>query len=182
MKINIGGIKFSGELIHVSYRPVSPSDGFFVDLIRRIAEKRINIPFMCSGVFAGLNLSTLCIAASDFPFLERLLDIEPMLDEMGRSRLPEERPGYQNLQILQHIGTLTLFPHRRSLTLPGRVVASLSQAGIVIHSLCTSISAVAINIDYHLLDAAVELLGTIVELPTDHAPFRPEFCVRQISP
>jgi hypothetical protein len=64
----------------------------------------------------------------------------------------------------------------------GHIVAILGQSGIVIQSLCTSISALAINVPYHLLDTAVEVLEKIVELPDNHAPFRPEFSVRQISP
>ena len=51
MKIGIGGIKFSEELVHISHRTVVPADSSFADLIRRLAEKRINVPFVCSSVY-----------------------------------------------------------------------------------------------------------------------------------
>ena len=182
MKIGIGGIKFSEELVHVSCRAVSPSDSSFAGLIKGIAANRINIPFVCSGCYGEEVLSSFCIAAVDFLALERLLETLPLADEPANPLSSAGLLNLQTLTITRPVGTLTLFPHRRSLTLLGRIVEILGQSGIGIHSLCTSISALAINIDYPLLDQAVEVLEKIVELPEDHAPFRSEFCVRQISP
>jgi len=177
MKISLGGIKFSEELVHVSHCVLSPSDRSFVDLIERIAEKRINMPFICAGAMR----STFCVAAADFVFLEKLLDSHTQPSKQTCLKPPADPAVCDQLQITHRVGTLTLFPHRRSLVMLGQVVEILGQAGIVIHSICTSISAVALNLDFHLLDLAVEVLEKIVELPDNHAPFRPEFSVKQIS-
>ena len=176
MKIGIGGIKFSGELVHISHRALSPSDTSFLDLLRGIAENRINIPFVCSAVYGNEIRNTFCIAVADFASVDRLFQqqVKPQFSTGLSNR--------EQLTIIHRVGTLTLFPHRRDLALLGRIVTILGEAGIVIHSLCTSISALAINIDFHLLELAVEVVGEIVELPENHAPFRPEFCVRQVSP
>ncbi len=177
MKINLGGIKFSEELVHVSHCALAPSDRSFVNLIEHIAKKRINMPFVCTGG----QYSTFCIAAADFIFIEKLLDPDTSPREQPYKQPTADHARRDQLQITHRVGTLTLFPHRRSLVTLGQVVAILGEAGIVIHSLCTSISAVALNLDFHLLDLAVEVLEKIVELPDNHAPFRPEFSVKQIS-
>jgi hypothetical protein len=177
MKMSLGGIKFSEKLVHVSHCVLSLSDRSFVHLIERIAEKHINIPFLCTGALR----STFCIAAADFVFLEKLLDSHTSPGKQTHLQTPADPALRDQLQITHSVGTLTLFPHRRSLVMLGQVVEILGQAGIVIHSLCTSISAVALNLDFHLLDPAVEVLEKIVELPDNHAPFRPEFSVKQIS-
>lgn len=182
MKISIGGIKFSEELVHVAHCGFSPSDRSFVDLIERIAENRINLPFVCAGADGDESHSTFCVAATDFAVVERLLYTEPSRSQEKYQQQPVALSTGNQLQITHGVGTLTLFPHRRSLAMLGHIIEILGQAGIVIHSLCTSISAMAINVDYHLLDLAVEVLEKIVELPDNHAPFRAEFSVRQIAP
>jgi hypothetical protein len=181
MKIGLGGIKFSEKLVHVSHRALQPSDRSFVDILQRITEKRINLPFVCAGAVGNEIHSTFCIAATDFALFASIVDI-PLGCEDTRSQPSSGLHLGEQLQVIHGVGTLTLFPHRRSLAILGLVVEILGQSGITIHSLCTSISAVAINVDYRLLDLAVEALEKSFELPDNHAPFRPEFSVRQISP
>ncbi len=188
MKIGIGGIRFSPELVQYTHHAVLPADRSLADLLRRLAEQRINLAFACTGAVGETVHSTFCLAAGDFAAVEMLLDAEPSPNEYTPCR-PQDGAGYPGgpslraqFEIIHRVGTLTIFPHRRSLLLLGRVVETLAQAGIAIHSLCTSISALAINIDYLLLDRAVEALEKIVELPDNHAPYRPEFCIRQIAP
>ncbi len=186
-KIGIGGIKFSPQLVQCSYQAHSPVDRSLVGLLGCLAERRINLPFLCSSPADGGAQSTFCVAATDFTLVDTLLDSHPWACDAiptgscggtKKSGGPSLRDG---LRIIHGVGTLTLFPHRRSLLLLGRVVELLGQAEITVHSLCTSISALAINIDYPLLDQAVHVLERVVELPDNHAPFRPEFSVRQIN-
>lgn len=181
MKIGIGGIKFSEELVHVTYRAFSLTDRSFADLLQHLGRQRINLPFVCQGREGEGQVSTFCVAATDFVKLAAFLDGFAVPTEQGHPSA--QGPLVQDcIKIIANVGTLTLFPHRRSLALLGRVVETLTESGIAVHSLCTSISALAVNIDYPLLDRAAEVLGKIVELPDDHAPFRPEFCIKQISP
>lgn len=181
MKIGIGGIKFSEELVHVTYREISLADGSFADLLLHLSRQRINLPFVCQGRGGDEIVSTFCVATADFARVAAFLDtfVPPIEQEHSSAEGPM---GHDRIKIIANVGTLTLFPHRRSLILLGRVVETLAESGIVVHSLCTSISALAVNIDFPLLDRAAEVLGKIVELPDDHAPFRPEFCIKQISP
>ena len=184
MKIGIGGIKFSEELVQVSLCTLLPAtnSGLLVELIGRITEKRINIPFVCSGRHGRNSLYTFCVAAADFQAVAGILENWLPPEENESFPFDEYSPRFNTLQIVQQVGTLTLFPHKRSLGMLGLAVEVLTSAGIAVHSFCTSISALAVNIDYHRLDAAALVLRGIFELPENHAPFRPEFCVRQLSP
>lgn len=181
IKIGIGGIKFSPELVQYTHHSCLPADELFVGFLGRLTEKKINLPFLCSCSVGDGVRSTFCVTAIDAPRVEML--INDGISASGRNwRSLEGVSLHDQMEIVHRVGTLTLFPHRRSLMLLGRVVEILGQSEIAIHSLCTSISALAINIDYLLLDQAVDELRKIIELPNDHSPFRPEFCVRQISP
>ncbi|KGO34279.1 MAG: hypothetical protein WBN83_17230 [Desulfoprunum sp.] len=175
-RIDIGGIKFSPELVQYTCRQVSSADRSLSELLRQMAERRINLSFYCSGRDGELSRGTFCVAAADAVQVDRIFDgLSP--DEAGANG----QPWTGRVERITRIGTLTIFPHRRSPTLLGRVVASLAEAGIPIHSLCTSISALSVNIDFPLLDEAVAILGAVVDLPEHHSPFRPEFSITQIK-
>lgn len=181
IKISIGGIKFSPELVQYTHYCSRPAEDLLIDFFRCLTEQKINLPFLCACSVGDGVRNTFCLTANDAPRVEMLLNAD--VSAGGRNwRTPEGVSLRDQMEIIRGVGTLTLFPHRRSLILLGRVIETLGESGITIHSLCTSISALAININYLLLDQAVEELRKIVELPNDHAPFRPEFCVRQISP
>lgn len=170
-RIDIGGIKFSPELVQYTWRQVSAGDRSLVEALHRLTERRINLSYFCSGLDGGLNRSTFCVAAGDAPQVDRIV----------ADLAPGEGGAAGRLERIARVGTLTIFPHRRSPTLLGRVVAVLAEAGIAIHSLCTSISALSVNIDFPLLDEAVTLLHGVVDLPEHHSPFRAEFSVTQIK-
>jgi len=165
-RIDIGGIKFSPELVQYTCRQASAADRSLAELLRQLAERRINLSFFCSGRDGELSRSTFCVAAVDAAAVDRIL--------AGQS-WPER------VERIAPVGTLTVFPHRRSPALLGRVVAALAEAGITIHSLCTSISALSVNIDFPQLDEAVAILEGVVDLPEHHSPFRPDFSITQIK-
>lgn len=175
-RIDIGGIKFSPELVQYTCRQVASTDGSLPALLRQMAERRINLSFFCSGRDGELSRSTFCVAAVDAAAVDRILDGLPSGDPGDPGR-----PWTERVERIARVGTLTVFPHRRSPALLGRVVAALAEAGIAIHSLCTSISALSVNIDFPQLDEAVALLGAVVDLPEHHSPFRPEFSITQIK-
>lgn len=174
MKIAIGGIKFSEKLVHVLLPSVAGADSTLPALLAALSQARVNLPFLTVSGVAGED-AVFCVAAGDFPVTEGIL---------GRFALfPGEGEGLRAACRVRHaVGTLTIFPHRRSFALLGRVVATLDGAGIAVHSFCTSISALAINIEYSLLTRAVEVLDGLVELPENHAPFHPEFTISQTAP
>lgn len=182
MKIAIGGIKFSEELAHFLYRSEDGVAGpALEDVLACLTQGRLNLPFLTvNGQRDGGSEAVFCVAEADFPAVEthlRHLLLIPREDSGGGSD-----NGPATVLVRRRVGTLTIFPHRRSYDLLGRVIATLAAAGIVVHSFCTSISALAINIDHRLLAEAVEVLEDLLQLPENHAPFHPEFCIRQTAP
>ena len=175
-RIAIGGIRFSVELVHYRHRQLSPDDRSLADLLHLVAGRRINLPFFCSGRTDGLATSSFCVAAAD------ALEVDATLAAMDGGRGAGDAPPLAGrLAKTERVGTLTIFPHRHSPALLGRVIVSLAGAQIAIHSLCTSISALSLNIDFDLLERAAATLQPVVSLPEHHAPFRPEFAIRQIE-
>jgi hypothetical protein len=60
------------------------------------------------------------------------------------------------------------------------VLSAINQAGLPVYGLASSHSSLTITTDYLRLDEAVEAACQVVALPDNHAPFRPEFRVKQL--
>ncbi len=166
-KVHIGGIKFSEELIHVTVVCKTADDCSIYQLLQSLAEKNINIPFLCHSGVNGIPESSFCVARSETGNLQRILNISSFKNE--------------HVNIIQSVGTLTLFPHRNSIKLLGLIFNFFGIHKFPVHSLSTSISAIALNTDYTLLDEITSKLTEIIELPENHAPFRSEFRLTQIQ-
>ena len=176
-KIPIGGIKFSEELVQVTVVRNSAGETSFDDLLHLLAGSRINIPFICHSISdCSANYSanhsenyreksSFCVLSSD---LERVQELLTFSSFTSRS-----------VRIIPSVGTLTLFPHKNSFRLLGLVIGCFGKNQYPIHSLATSISAIALNTDYCLLDDIAGELQTIVTLPENHAPYRQEFLLTQ---
>ena len=62
----------------------------------------------------------------------------------------------------------------------GRILSALGQAGLPVYGITSSLSSLTITTDYRRLDDAVSTVCQVVTLPDNHAPFRPEFRVKQL--
>lgn len=165
-KVRIGGIKFSEELVQVTVACKSPHDSSISQLLKLIAERAINIPFLCHSTVSKTPESIFCVDHCEFGKVQHILDLS----------FDSERVG-----ITSSVGTLTVFPHKNDFRLLGRIIALFGSQSFPIHSLSTSISAIAVNTDYFLLDEITEQLSLVLELPENHAPFRQGFRVTQIQ-
>lgn len=166
-KTAVGGIKFSKELVQIGFICEETADSSFEDVLQLLAEKAINIPFLChSGINRSLE-SIFCVDCKDFDAVQSALNGSFFADKA--------------FTVTQSVGTLTAFPHRYSFQFLGQVLGVLAHYNYPIYSLSTSISTIAINTDYFSLDKIVEKLLAVIELPENHAPFRQEFCLKQIQ-
>ncbi|MDJ0621506.1 MAG: hypothetical protein QNJ17_01000 [Desulfocapsaceae bacterium] len=156
--LKLGGIKLSGELVHIDFQESAKSSEKLITLLRRITEAKITIPHLHQVQSAGTIYTSLCIAAEDFPRLA--VEAKEELQTGERRVIPS-------------MGTITLFPHRFALGLYTRVIQALIEAEIPFHGVSTSISALVIHCEYLLLDQAVEAILTCCELPDNHTPLRP---------
>jgi hypothetical protein len=166
-KIHIGGIKFSEELVQVTFVGKAPEDPSIHHLLHLIAERNINIAFLCHSIVTKIPECIFCVSLSELDELQHILNI----------------PSLQNEQvsIIPSVGTITFFPHRNDFKLLGLITKLFGSHGFPIHSLSTSISAIALNTDYILLDKIAEKLQDDLALPENHAPFRQGFRVTQIQ-
>lgn len=166
-KVRIGGIKFSEELIQITVASKTPDDSCITHLLHLIAEKNINISFFTHSVYTKTPESIFCVERTELDAIKEILKHTSFTDE--------------HVSIIESVGTLTLFPHRNELKLLGLIINFFGNCSFPVHSFCTSISAIAVNTEYLLLDNIAENLQSIVLLPDNHAPFRQGFRVTQIQ-
>jgi len=166
-KVRIGGIKFSEELVQVEVVCQSPEDSSIYPLLQLIADKNINITFLCYSLVTQKPETVFCVNHSELHEIQRILNKSSLRNI--------------NINIIPSVGTLTFFPHRNQFRLLGLLTNFFGSHKFPIHSLSTSISAIALNTDYNLLDIIAERLLNIIELPENHAPFRQGFRVTQIQ-
>ncbi len=165
--IAIGGIKFSRELVQVNIARETGDDATFTSLLHLISRQQINIPFISHSSENHLDRIAFCVDYEDFDRVESIL---------GSSSFACNR-----IKFTKGVGTLTIFPHKNSLFLLGSIIRIFGKYHHPLYSLCTSISAIAINTDYLLLDQIVTDLEKYMQLPPNHAPFRQEFCLKHIT-
>jgi len=165
--MRIKGLKISEELCLVRLSGKAPADRLLKAFCGLLADGRINTPFMTTACRPGGLQVDCCVAAADQAGLERRASVEPAL-----SACLSFRPG---------VGLLTLFPHRASLEVLGRLQAVLAENRIPVFGLASSIGALTCALAYDCLDAAAAAVQTCFELEDNHAPFRAEFTVSQAT-
>ncbi len=166
-KIRVGGIKLSSELVQYNLYRNTPTNITLSSFLRCFAENRINLTFLSLKNSKTGSVSSFCVAVNDFTRVEGLV----------KSHISTEH----RCKIITPVGTITVFPHHHSFILLGRVISILEKARIPIHALCTSLSSLAINTDYQLLEPAVEELLKVLDLPSNHAPFFSEPDLKMIN-
>jgi hypothetical protein len=166
-KTRIGGIKFSEELIHCAVLCRTSQKQELALLLNLIAKKSVSLPFYTSSVADGLLTANFCAHSNELKTLEKIVSSTPL--------------SSTDIQITPSVGLLTLFPHRNSLLLVGKIVQLMADFHFPLYSFSTSISALAVNTAYEKLDELSEKLQTLVELPENHAPFRQQFRIKQLD-
>jgi hypothetical protein len=159
-KLPIGGLKLSSELVQIR---LLPDSGFSVtEMLRLLADHRINVTMVSLDATDGELTGIGCIFAED--------------------RVPAEsalQPLAAAIDMLSPVGALTIFPHQARLLLIGKILSALGEDGLPVYGMASSHSALTLTTDYRRLDDAVSAVCRIVSLPENHAPFRPEFRVKQ---
>jgi aspartokinase len=156
----IGGIKVSPVLVQFNLFHHASGLSALSIVFRRIAEERINLSFLTLGKAEHGVACSFCVAENDAGRTQRLME----------QTVPED----SRFSMMSRVGTVSLFPHHDSLVLVGTVLKILGAARIPVYALCTSLSAVAVCIDYHLIDRAIVEFRKFFDLPANHAPFHPE--------
>ena len=160
-KLSIHGLKLSSELILLRLPP--GSDPPVRRVFRNLAAKKINLTsVVLEGTPKGLA-GICCIDAGDRPEVERAL--AGMMD---------------GIETTTAVGALTVFPHRRKLALLAAILGALGAKQVPLLAIASSLSALTFILPYRRLDESATAVCDAVRLPANHAPFQPQFRVRQI--
>lgn len=166
-KININGLKLSGELVLLYLELSLNFRASLADLGQLLGDHHINISFMSTTRRSDRSHGVCCIDADRKGDAEKLIAQAPQLESA--------------IQIHSGVGLLTLFPHQSNLMLVGRVMQSLGEDGIPIYGLASSIATITVVIDYHRLDDAAKVLTHSLQLPRSVSPMRAILKVRQVN-
>ncbi len=160
-KMKISGIKLSTELVQINLLPAAEVSAS--RLFHDLAGLKINMPMITLDSAEGRLAGACCIAAED-----RFL-AAPVLEGAGSS-----------IEVIEKVGSLTVFPHRARLDLLDCTLSGFARNDLPVYAVASSFAALTFTTDYGRLDEAVDCLLEKAVLPDNHAPFRPEFKVRQI--
>jgi aspartokinase len=164
-KVRINGIKLSTELVQVNILNrffLQDSRAIFFQLL---AQYQINIPFILISGMGEKIISSCCVAADDINRIKRIVAWKPELLE--------------NLEFVPGVGTVSIFPHYSNLKLLGLAFHLFGKQRLPLYGMASSISSLTFITDYSRLDEAVNALLEYMDLPPNHAPFRPEIHVIQ---
>lgn len=160
-KVSIHGLKLSFELVLLKLP--AGGDPPAREVLRRLSAARINLTcVVLDGGEPGVA-GTCCIDAEDRPLVERIL---------------VQCPGVMAQS--ETVGTLTVFPHRYQLDLLAAILRSLVRENIPLAGIASSLSALTFILPYKQLDQAAAAVCRVAQLPANHAPFRPQFRVKQV--
>jgi aspartokinase len=164
-KIRINGIKLSTELVQINLLNRSSPREFRPLFFQLLAQHQINIPFVLTSGMGEKIIGSCCVAAEDIHRIKEVV--------AGESELKE------NLEFIPGVGTLSIFPHHSNLKLLGLCFYLLDKQHLPMYGMASSISSLTFITDYSQLDKAVSILLECMDLPSNHAPFRPEIHVIQ---
>jgi hypothetical protein len=164
-KVRINGIKLSKELVQINIlNRFIPQYSRFL-FFQLLAQYHINLPFILISGMGEKVIGSCCAAAEDINRIKEVVAGEP--------KLP------QSLEFVPGVGALSIFPHYSNLKLLGLSFYLFGKQGLPLYGMASSISSLTFITDYLRLDEAVSTLLEYMDLPPNHAPFRPEIHVIQ---
>jgi hypothetical protein len=149
-KIQIAGVKLSGELLQVNISGFSHALDAKRDLSQLLSANQINMQFLSGVCLRGRSQATCCVRA----------------EKEGRVR--------DNAEFVPSVGLLSLFPHQFSLKILGLSLFAVGAAGVALHGMSSSLSALTLVTDYVHLNKAVAALQEYLNMPVDKDTFNPD--------
>lgn len=136
----LGGFKILKDVVRISV--VSKGEGFPEDLFGRIAEERINLPYVTlvsEAPYFGLNL------------------VVETVDEAKLSRLITEKSD-RTFTVSPRSAVLSLFPHKRNPEISARLFEAFEQQSLEPDALANSPSTISVVLGQDLIDSASHAL------------------------
>jgi len=136
----LGGFKILKDVVRISV--VSKGEGFPDDLFERIAQERINLPYVTlvsEGPYCGLNL------------------VVETADEAKISQLVTEKSD-RAFTVSPRSAVLSLFPHKRNPEISARLFEAFEQQSLEPDALANSPSTISVVLGQDLIDSASHAL------------------------
>ena len=137
---SLGGFKILKDVVRISV--VSEGKGPPEELFHRIAEERVNLPYVTlvsEGSFFGLNL------------------VVEAVDEEKVRRLITEKSG-RTFTVAPRSAVLSLFPHKRNPEISARLFEAFEQQSLEPDALANSPSTISVVLKQDLIDSASHAL------------------------
>jgi aspartokinase len=167
-KVALGGMKQSLELCQFDLSGPGFLERTVARVSRLLASQRINIAFITyHGLSKGFHRLTICPYQEDSSRTTRILHTAGAL------------PASWAMQSREHVGIITIYPHRSPIKIVGFVMMAWASESIPIYGIATSLSAISFITDYGLIEKGIALLRNTFRLPDEHAPIQPELIYYQ---
>ena len=168
-KVKLGGLKQSLELCQFDLTgSANVSENMVSKISTLLASQKINIELLTYNLKRNKNQQlTLCISQDTCVKVSKLLGKDSFL------------PAGWGVHCREHVGVLTLFPHRSAMKILGLVIASWASQSIPVYGIATSLSAISFITDYHRVDRGIKAIQNSFQLPDNHAPIKPEILYYQ---
>lgn len=158
-KVQIGGIKLSSKVLQLTLSGQDNSLALTTLLFSILNKNKINLPFASTIFMHGNFQASCCVSYED---KNRVIDIINSVESLKKQ-----------IRFINGLGMLSVFPHQSSLKLLGIALYALGNAHIPLFGMLSSISSLTFITDYTLLEKAVASLLNYLDIPANHAPFRP---------
>jgi hypothetical protein len=160
-KYSVGGLKLSEPLVQIRFSP--QGENRLEVMIRRLADREVNLIGLALDVVEG-----------------RLSGVGWIRCEDQETALEALKPLEDSFEIRPGVGLLTLFPIQARSDVIRDVLYAWGEAGLPLFQVSSSPTSLTLATDYARLDEAVSVVLNVVSLPENHAPFRPEYRVKQL--
>jgi aspartokinase len=167
-KVKLGGMKQSLELCQFDLKGPDLPERIVPRISRVLASHKINIAFITYNQLRNeFHQLTICPHQYDSSRTSGILVTTGTL------------PAGWAIRSREHVGIITVYPHRSPIKILGCVMVSWAAQSIPIYGIATSLSAISFITDYGTIDKAIEVLRETFQLPEDHAPIKPELIYYQ---
>jgi len=167
-RVKLGGLKQSLELCQFDLKGPDTPETIVPRVCKLLAAQKINIAFLTySQLNREFHQITMCPNQYEFARASGALNTKGAL------------PQGWTIQSREHVGILTVFPHRSPMRMLGLVMVSWAAQSVPIYGIATSLSAISFITDYRTIDKGIAVVQESFQLPEDHAPIKPELVYYQ---
>jgi hypothetical protein len=154
-KVHVEGMNATGALVRVDIVNGSAPGDTLKGFLRSLAQQRINMRLFIGAESHRAVQATCCVVDADGIHVKTIVDSTP--DLKGCTEFQETA------------GLVSIFPHRFNLKTVGLALMALAEAGLPLHGLCSSLSALTFITDQARLQEVLTALQATFDF-SDNPP------------